>query len=325
MARIFLTGGSGFIGSEIARAAVAEGHEIGNIDLVAPHDPAQRAFWTPGDIRDLPALSRAVEAFRPELLIHLASDTDVQVTALEQFTTTIDGTRNVLAVAAATPGLSRFVHISTQFVVRPGVSPPDEEYLEPYTVYGEAKAETERLVRATGLTIPWLIVRPTIIWGPNHPSFRDNIFRHIASGAYLHPTGREKTMRAFGYVTNTAAQILALALRGGGNSGRRVFYAGDDTIDYDWWADAFSLALAGRRARRIPKSLLALLGRAGDLLKKLGLPAPIDSGRAFRMSTSSAIDLAPTHAVTGPPAVPFDVGVERTLAWLREREAAGRA
>lgn len=318
MARVFLTGGSGFIGGELARLILDGGHELANLDLVAPHFEEQIPYWTQGDIRDIEALRAAIDAFQPDCLIHLASDIDVQITELSQFTTTIGGTRNVVEAVKATPSMRRFVHISTQFAVRPGVRPPDETYLEPYTVYGEAKAETERIVRGADLSIPWLIMRPTIIWGPNHPSFRENIFRHIIKRTYLHPVDQHKIMRAFGYVTNTAHQILTLALADNMPLDRRVFYIGDETIDYDRWADAFSIGLTGKKARRIPVALLKLMGAVGDFAKRFGLPAPIDSGRAFRMSTSSAVDLAPTLAATGTPPVSFDEGVQRTLAWLAQ-------
>jgi len=325
MTRLFLTGGSGFIGGEIAKAALANGRQIALYDLAKPHFDDQTAFWIKGDVRDPASLAQAVEAFRPDAFIHLASDTDVQITRMEEFTTTLDGTRNVIAVAKSSPGLTKFVHVSTQFVVKPGVVPESETIFDPYTAYGEAKAETERMVRGAGLGMPWLIIRPTIIWGPHHPSFRENIFKHIANRSYLHPVGRQKILRAFGYVTNTAQQILTLTLSGEGAGDRRVFYTGDETIDYDIWADAFSMGLTGKPARRIPIWLLKTLGKAGDVAKLLRLPAPIDSGRAFRMTTSSAIDLSPTLAVTGKPAVPFSQGVRETLDWLSAGSCAGNA
>ncbi len=315
--RIFLTGGSGFIGGEVVKLLQARGDEVRNFDIAAPHFPEQRDAWVGGDVRDGEGLAREIARFGPHVVLHLASDIDVAKTDIAEFTTTIGGTANVLAALGGAPSLRKFVHVSTQFAVRPGIEPPDERFLDPYTVYGEAKAETERMVWAAGLQVPWLILRPTIIWGPHHPSFAEQIFRHIASGAYLHPRAREPIMRAFGYVRNVAQQIVCLIDLPPDATSRKVFYLGDGTIDYDRWADAFSTALAGRRARRIPAWLLMLLGKGGDVAKALGLPAPIDSGRAFRMTTSSRIDLDQTHAMTGTPEVPFDTGVAETIAWLR--------
>jgi nucleoside-diphosphate-sugar epimerase len=169
MSKIFLTGGSGFIGGAIARLVLADGHELRNFDLIAPDIADQQPSWVEGDVRDKEGLMRAVAEFAPDYLIHLASDIDVQITQLHQFTTTIDGTRNVVEAVQSQPQIRKFVHVSTQFAVKPGIEPRDEEHLDPYTVYGEAKAETERIVRGANLATPWLIARPTIIWGPRHP------------------------------------------------------------------------------------------------------------------------------------------------------------
>jgi nucleoside-diphosphate-sugar epimerase len=322
VARIFLTGGSGFIGAEIVRLATAQGHCVQNLDLARPRHDAQAPFWVAGDVRDATRLGALVGAFAPDIVIHLASDTDVQGTRIEQFTSTIAGTRAVLAAVGAAPGVRRFVHISTQFVVRPGVIPQGEAHFEPYTVYGEAKAQSERLVRQADLRCDWLIVRPTIIWGPGHAAFAANIFKYIATRAYLHPAAPAPILRAFGYVTNTAAQILTLALLPDRAAPQRVFYAGDATIDYDRWVDAFSLALTGKAARRIPLWLLHGLAALGDWGKAIGLRAPIDRGRAFRMTTSSAIDLSATLAITGEPEIGFDRAIEATVAWLKGERAA---
>lgn len=313
--RLFITGGTGFIGSSLVDIAVNEGYAVRTFDIAPPKSDAQREHWYEGDVRDYDALNQAASEFAPDYLLHLASDIDISITRLEQFTTTIDGTRNAIAVARSLP-LKRFLHTSTQFAVRPGIEPTDERHLEPYTVYGEAKAETEKMMWAAELPMPWVIVRPVIIWGPRHPSFADHIFRHIASRRYLHPSGAP-IMRAFGYVDNVADQILRLATMPTDRTDRRIFYVGDATIDYDIWADAFALAMTGKPARRIPTALLAMLGRAGDAVKAVGLRSPIDSGRAFRMSTSSRIDLSRTHDITGQPKTGFGDGVDATVAWLR--------
>lgn len=171
-------------------------------------------------------------------------------------------------------------------------------------------------------------MRPTIIWGPRHPAFADAIFRHPASGKYVHPRGDEPIVRAFGYVRNVAAQMLCFATLPPGRTNRHISDLGDGAIDDDLWADAFSQGPAGRPARRIPLRRPKLLGRVGDVLRRIGLAAPIDSGRAFRMSTSSRVDLAATHAITGPGQVSFDEGVRETLQWLYQvdpRRFAGAA
>lgn len=316
--RLLVTGGSGFIGTEVVALALAKGLAVRNLDVAEPREPSHKSLWRRLDIRDGDGLRREIAAFDPHRILHLASDIDVSLPSLDRFTTTIAGTANLLAIAKDLPGLRRFVHISTQFVVTPGVLPQGERHYQPYTPYGAAKAEIERLVWRAGLSVPWHILRPTIIWGPHHPSFAREIFRHMRAGRYLHPASRVPILRSYGYVTNTAEQMLGFALLPPDATQDRVFYLGDENLDYARWADAFSMGLTGRPARRVPVPALRLLGRAGDVAKSLGLPSPIDSGRAFRMTTPSRIDLAPTLALVGPPRIGFENGVRKTLAWLEE-------
>jgi len=295
-------------------AALACGFSVRSLDVAPPAIAGHETLFERVDVRDREAVGRAVEAFAPTHILHLASDIDITISRLEDFVTTIGGTANIIGAARRLPALRRIIHVSTQFVCKPGKHPKSETDYDPYTLYGVAKAESERLIQASGL--PFLITRPTIIWGPRHPSFAQNIWRYIANGAYLHPVGLHPIMRCYGYVDNVAAQTIALL--DGDVGARRVFYLGDDTINYDVWADAFSVPLTGRRARRIPMPLLAVVAAAGSAARTLGIHSPIDLGRYHRMTTSSAIDLSPTFTIVGRPKVDFDTGVRETLKWLVE-------
>ncbi|WP_186415251.1 NAD(P)-dependent oxidoreductase [Pannonibacter sp. P2PFMT1] len=318
MDRILITGGSGFIGANVARFAVASGNLVLNLDTREPLIGRSYGSWQAIDIRIKDDVSEVVKDFAPTRIIHLASDTDVSLVRRQDFATTLNGTENVIYAAKSAQQLKSFIHVSTQFVVRPGVVPTSEHHLDPYTVYGEAKAETERMVWRAELTVPWLILRPTIIWGPHHPSFANNIFKYIRNRSYLHPAASSKIMRTFGYVENSAEQIHELSVLAPKIQDKKVFYIGDECLDYDEWTDLFSIGLSGARAKRIPLRLLKALGLAGDFFKFVGLKAPIDSGRVFRMSTSSAIDISSTISTVGAPRIGLEAGVAETLRWLRQ-------
>lgn len=320
--RLLLTGGSGFIGSHLADIALDAGMELLSLDLVAPKLPHQITFWRQLDIRDLESLKRAFAEFAPDYVVHLASDIDVSVEDISAFTTTVNGTRNVIEAVKVTPGILRFIHVSSQYTVTPGVSPRDEHDLQPYTVYGEAKAETERMVWASGLTVPWFIMRPTIIWGPRHPSFGNLIWKYIAERKYLHPQGAEPIRRTYGYVQNTADQMFRFLQVDHKSTNRRVFYLGDATINYDDWADRFSIALTGKKARRVPIWFLKLIAVFGDTIGKIGFRFPFNRGRLFRMTTSAPVDLDTTFAAIGRPNISIDDGVRESVAWLRQYDEA---
>lgn len=315
--RLLVTGGSGFIGTVAVDIALAAGYEVRNVDFRPPRKAEHGHLSRLIDIRHRDALHAEFTAFSPNYVLHLASDTDVSLKHLSEFTTTIGGTQNVIEEAEKLPELRRFVHVSTQYVLTPGLAPQGEQHWVPYTIYGEAKAETEKLMWASRLP-EWSIMRPTIIWGPHHPSFAHLIWKYIAERKYMHPASSAPIMRTYGYVANVADQMISFVGRSTTADGRRTFYLGDAVMNYDEWVDAFSVPLTGSPARRIPVGLLKALGLTGEAMKKVGLKAPMDMGRYFRMTTAAPLDLSPTYEAVGTPVVPFSQGVAETLVWLRQ-------
>ena len=182
----------------------------------------------------------------------------------------------------------------------------------------EAKALAEAILLQWQSSLHWTTVRPAVIWGPHHPTFATEIFRHIAARTYLHPAGKP-AVRSYGYVDNTAEQIIAIALAPREQTYRQVFYAADTVGDSALWADSFAKALTGRPTRRIPRALLSAMGKVGDVATTFGVRAPINSGRVFRMTTDYPVPLDATFAIAGPPQVSLADGVAQTLRWLRER------
>lgn len=316
-AKVLVTGGSGFIGSEVAGQLLKRGAEILNLDFKPPAAPGQQPYWRDCDVRDAEAVRHLMEAFQPHYVLHLASDVDVSITRLEEFRSTVDGTRSVVGAAKGLSQLRRFVHISTQLVVSPGVRAKSETDFHPHTLYGEAKARAEAIVRASALD-DWLILRPTIIWGPGHPSFANAIWKYLANGRYLHPSASKPVEKCYGYVRNTAAQMIAFLDADLTKTSNRVFYLGDGCIDHDLWADGFAYAFRGEPAKRVPKQLLWVLGTAGEILRGIGIRFPMDKGRYFRMTTSAEIDMEPTFEIIGRPSIPIAQGIQETVAWLEQ-------
>src|SRR6266542_4133310 len=100
--RVLLTGATGFLGSHIAHALVAAGHEV--VALVRPGSEKTPNTQLPtpnriaGDILDLPSLRRA--AARCEAVVHAAALVAFGPRAAErQRQVNVEGTRHVLEAA----------------------------------------------------------------------------------------------------------------------------------------------------------------------------------------------------------------------------------
>jgi len=179
---LLVTGGCGFIGSELIRQAIAQGRDIVNIDaLTYAANPANLAAvqtsshyrFNQVDIRDILALKKVFEDTRPEAIIHLAAESHVDrsIDRADDFiSTNINGTFNVLECARKYE--SKFLHVSTDEVYGElsGTKPAFTETTAytPSSPYSASKAASDHLVRAWGRTygLPVFITNCSNNYGP---------------------------------------------------------------------------------------------------------------------------------------------------------------
>src|SRR5687767_3675091 len=79
--KILVTGGAGFIGSNIVDAYIADGHEVAILDNLATgfkENVNSRAKFFECDIRDEPSVARCFDEFKPDAVSHHAAQLDVR-------------------------------------------------------------------------------------------------------------------------------------------------------------------------------------------------------------------------------------------------------
>jgi CDP-glucose 4,6-dehydratase len=122
--RVFLTGHTGFKGSWLALWLQQLGAHVTGFALAAPTQPslfdvAQVGTGMQslhGDVRDLPALLRAMQAAQPEIVIHMAAQSLVRLsydTPVETYATNVMGTVHLLEAVRQTPGVKAVVNVTT--------------------------------------------------------------------------------------------------------------------------------------------------------------------------------------------------------------------
>ncbi len=318
--RILVTGGSGFIGTNVVAALLARGDAVVNLDAVPPRNPAQQAQFRRTDICDAAALARAIDDFGPDCVIHLAARTDLLGTSLDDYATNIDGTAALLAVVADRPRIERVVFASSMLVCRLGYAPQSPTDYAPSTPYGASKVESERLVRAADPGRQRIILcRPTSIWGPWFAQPYRNFFDAVVGGWYIHPADAS-TRRSYGFVDNAVMQIFALLAAPQAALGDELYHLADyEPVDIGHWADVIATAAGRKPPRRIPALAADLAALAGDGLHRLGWKQPpMTRFRLANMRTNAVLDTGPMQKLC--PVLPvglFD-GVDRTVVWMRE-------
>jgi len=154
VARVFVTGGTGYVGRRLVPALAAEAARV--TALVRPDGalPDGADDQIEGDLSDPASYAAALEGH--DVIVHVAAVTG-KAAPRTYADINVEGTRGLLA-AAKDAGVQRVVFVSSIAARFNDV----RRY-----PYARSKIAGERLVRDSGLS--WSIVRPTIIVGPRAP------------------------------------------------------------------------------------------------------------------------------------------------------------
>jgi GlcNAc-P-P-Und epimerase len=311
--RVLVTGGSGFIGTHLVEKLIRHNVPVLSIDVRPPKLSHHQDFWMSCNIMSIERVDAIFTQFKPTHVYHLAARANLKGQSIEDFPENTIGTDNVIKCVNISRSIERFIHFSTQYVVRPGVWPETEDFFLPYTPYGVSKAEAEKIVR-NNCNKCWIVLRPTNVWGPYHPFFPYELWKYLRLKLYLHP-GYEPIIKHYSFVTNAADQIVAITMAKTESVCGKVFYITDPPIDNAEWMNAFSVALTGKQVRRIPKNFWKFLAKSGDAMNRLGVKFPMSSERFFRLTVNEQVPYEATIELAGPPRVSLGEGINKSANW----------
>ena len=319
MKKILITGGSGFIGTNLIETLRKTDAEILSVDMAEPKLESHRQIWKKVDIREKNAIMATVKDFQPDYVIHLAARTDLNGKTLQEYDANMQGVSNLLDALEQVPNLKQAVFASSMYVCEPGYMPKDFEDYAPHTLYGESKVETERRIKERDPKYTWSIIRPTSIWGPWFGEPYNKFFHIVLSHMYFH-MGKRACRKTYGYVDNAIYQIMSILKADKEIVNKKVFYLGDyEPYDITEWANEIAKE-AGIWIPRIPYWCFVIVGWFGDLLKKFGIAFPMTSFRLHNMTTDNVHNLEPVKAVAPNLPVSRIEGTKRTLEWIKSVE-----
>ena len=311
--RILVTGGAGFISSNMIRYLLQEtDHEVvtmdaltyaGNLANLADVIEHDRLRFIHGDIRDLGDVTSALEGV--DVIVNAAAESHVSK-SIEQgggefVTTNVVGTQVLLDAMRERP-IERFILISSSEVYGTAESDPMTEShpLNPRSPYAGTKAGGDRLAYSYWCTygLPITIIRPFNNYGPfQHPE--KVIPRFIIQALTDRPLtihGNGIASRDWLHVFDTAEAITAAcevpldAIVG-------------ETINVATGVD--------ESVEEIADAILAILGKPSSLKHHItDRPGQVDRHIG---STDRALDLLGWRS-----SIPFSDGLERTVRWYKD-------
>jgi nucleoside-diphosphate-sugar epimerase len=317
MYKMLITGGSGFIGTNLIEKFIQDGHEVVNIDIAEPKKSELFKYWNEVDINCFDILKENIENFRPDYIVHLAARTDLDGFSLEDYKTNILGVENLLKISKELKSLKKIIITSSMLVCYGGYYPKDQFDYAPTTVYGESKVKTEKIVWENKPSCDWAIIRPTSIWGPWFGIPYKNFFDMIISKKYFH-IGNKGCTKTYGYVGNAIYQIEKIIFTETIDELNKVFFIGENpATNIEEWANDIAAEL-GFKIKKMPYSIIKIAALFGDGLKLVGLQFPMNSFRLHNMTTNNIIDLKNTFEIAQTLPYTRKEGIERTLKWINK-------
>ena len=318
--KVLVTGGSGFIGTNLVQYYLDRGAEVINIDIRPPRNPDHEHVWFEQDILERNALSERLCGFSPDYIFHMAARTDLNGKTIDDYAANTTGVANLVETANELPELQRVIYASSMLVCRLGYRPESYQDYCPPDAYGESKVIGERMVRdQSRYGVPWLIVRPTSIWGPWFDVPYKSFFSAIQKGVYFHPKGKT-IKRSYGFVLNTVHQLDCIAHIDINNLVSRTLYLADyEPINLSDWGEMIRIAMHTSRIREVPVPILKAVAIFGDLLSFLGnSDPPLTSRRLGNLLTNAIYDLTDLEQVC--PGLPYgaEKGVALTVEWMQK-------
>jgi nucleoside-diphosphate-sugar epimerase len=319
--RYLVTGGSGFIGTNLVDALLKNGNEVLNLDIKPPKNENHITCWKKINLLDLPELTRSIALFNPKIIFHLAARTDLNGKSIDEYQENTLGVNNLISSVKDLTHLKLIIFASSRLVCEIGYTPKDDNDFRPTTPYGESKTFGEKLIRASESSIPWAwtIVRPTSIWGPWFDTPYKTFFTAIQNGHYFHP-GNVKIPKSFGFVGNTIFQLLAIADAPINEVTGKVFYLADYApIDVLNFAKTIKQNFRAPNIKIINVNVLKFLALIGDLFKLFGWKSvPLTSFRLNNLTTPMIHNTSALAKLTGPLPYAVEDGVKITTDWMLE-------
>ncbi|QBB69178.1 NAD-dependent epimerase/dehydratase family protein [Pseudolysobacter antarcticus] len=323
MARVLLTGASGFLGSHLLQQLLAQNVEVLALARSESSAAALRALGAEpvrGDVRDADSLKAAM-ATPLDAVFHVAADTSTwRGDAAQQTLTNVGGTNNVIAAVRAAK-VARLIHTSS--VSAFGMT---EETLtenlprrgaDSWINYERNKAATEAAVRAAvdRGEIDAVILNPAHILGPGDRHNWAQMFIMIDQGKL---PGAPPGAGAFADVREVATAHIA-AWRGG-RSGESYLLGGDHASFLTLVQGIASQLDRPSPKRALPATVLRAYAQVLNFYSRFSGHAPSLTPEAVAFTCHHLrVDSSKAERELGYRSTALNVLIADTCAWLREQ------
>jgi nucleoside-diphosphate-sugar epimerase len=315
--KILLTGGSGFIGTNIVSWLINNNYAFINIDITPPKNTEHEPYWEKIDIRKKESILSFIKDYCPTHILNLAADLGMDHKNMDNLQTNIKGVENIIQAINNVNTVKRAIFTSSLLVCENGYVPKSNIEYSPPNYYGESKVLGEKIIRSSNIKCEWAIVRPTSIWGPWFDYSYRTFFKMIDKNRYFH-IGKSEFQKPASFVGNATHMFMKILLAENSTINKNTFYL----ADYPWystkkWAISIQKTLNLKPLKTAPLWILRFIALMGDIIKSLfKYDPPLTTFRLNNMLTGGAYSVENTKRICGKLPFNIDESVFITAKWM---------
>lgn len=289
--KVFVVGGSGFVGRRVVSRLVAAGEEVvasARSETAASKIASAGGHAVDGDLEEHGSVEAALQEAQPDALVSSVS--------------LAMGFGPSLVSAAERAGVRRAVFVSTTSI-----------YTKLDSASKPVRLAAEDAIRSS--TLDWTILRPTMIYGASDDRNIARLLRFMQRSPVMPLPGGGKGLQQPVHVDDVADAIVA-ALKTDAAIGKAYEIAGPEAMPFKALLQACATAL-GRKVRFIPAPLRPLItaARIGERSSRF----PLRAEQFERLAEDKAFDITDARTDLGFSPRSFADGVGAEAASLRSR------
>jgi nucleoside-diphosphate-sugar epimerase len=313
--KIFVTGGSGFIGTNLVSDLLSKGHQVVIYDKRKSKKYPE--LCKVADIRDKEKLRKSMRGI--DAVYHLAAEHSDKVRPVSlYYDVNVGGAKNLVQALEAN-GVKNLIFTSTVAVYGLSAAARNENSpIKPFNDYGRSKYKSELVFNewAEADNQRFLVtVRPTVIFGEDNRGNVYRLFRQINSGIFI-MVGNGKNKKSITYVRNIS-QFLTKLLIGPNEAGIHIYnYADKPDLTTDELV-RITLDTLGKKPRinlKIPSFTVLWCGYAFDFLAAITKKKyTISSIRIRKFFAESVIEAEKLREIGFSAPYSLDDGIVKTV------------
>ena len=289
-----ITGGAGFVGSNIARLLLERGEIVKIIDIWKPENLDPRIEFFEFDILDRAKLRSAFKGV--DYIHHNAALVPLTKAGKDFSHVNYQGTKNVIEIARE-ENVKFISHMSSSAIFGAPDNMPIQRYteLDPIEIYGRSKYEADLLIQKEikkGGAVA--SIRPRTIVGNERLGIFEILFDWIKDGANIYLIGKGDNLFQFVHIDDLCEVSIQVCIQ----EKPGIFNVGS------------------KKFRTLKEDLSALIEHAGSKSKIKSLPVSLSIKILRFLDIINISPLAPWHYLTYHKAFHFDIShVEEELGW----------